>query len=383
MKRYLVTSLVLALVALILFVYPQQFSSSGGVVGQKRRPHRVAAPPAARKGAVDYSRFSHATKQHQEACKTCHRVPTANWQKVRKFPDVADFPDHDACVRCHRAQFFKGAQPVVCTVCHTKTSPRDEARLGFRNPSRPQQFTIEFPHNKHQDVIATLRSRPKFGQFVGTSLVKSAHALDDKAKKFYNCEVCHVANTELTAAAPPSWKVVFAPFKASPENHASCFNCHWSGQAPTKDNCAGCHKLAATPYDRIKTPERISANFTHTREQHVKECTACHINITKEKSVQGLKPDVPITSCTECHHNGNNHEEIGDELDQLNKNQQFNCVYCHTSNKGKFGPPKSHYLAIESKLKQVDRGRPSSALYRSVSRYVAIERQPSRRQRPK
>jgi len=357
MKRSLIMSLVLALVALILFVYPQQFSKSGGVLGQRRRPRRVAQPQALRKRAVDYSRFSHATKQHQEGCKTCHKVPTANWQKVRNFPDVADFPDHDACVRCHRAQFFKGAQPVICAVCHAKTSPRDDARLSFRNLSRPQQFTIEFPHDKHQDVIAALPLRPGLGQFRSTLLMKSAHALDDKTKKFNNCEICHVPNTKAPVAPATGWVDGYAPavdaFKASPDNHASCFNCHWNGQAPTRDKCDGCHKLAATPYVPVRSPERKSMKFRHDgggeKKSHAvppTECTVCHINITKATTLRGLKPDVPIyPSCatSSCHQN-----VLGEELNKYNKPPPggFKCVKCHTSDVGSKKPPNSHSVAL-------------------------------------
>src|SRR5882672_1902343 len=120
MKRYIISSVVLALAALVLLVYPQQFSLSGRAIGQKR-PTRPATPAPTSAGAKDYSRFSHYTKEHTGECKTCHKLPTANWKSVRDFPDVADFPGHDACVLCHRAQFFKGAQPVICGACHTKT----------------------------------------------------------------------------------------------------------------------------------------------------------------------------------------------------------------------------------------------------------------------
>jgi hypothetical protein len=113
---------------------------------QRRKPRRAPAART-RPAATDYSHFSHATKKHQAACNTCHKVPTENWKKVRDYPDVVDFPDHDACVSCHRAQFFKGAKPAICSDCHTKVSPRDEARFAFRNPTGNRQFLIEFPHD--------------------------------------------------------------------------------------------------------------------------------------------------------------------------------------------------------------------------------------------
>ena len=84
--------------------------------------------------------------------------------------------------------------------------------------------------------------------------------------------------------------------------------------------------------------------FTHAREQHVKECTACHINITKSASLKGLKPDVPITSCTECHNKDGLRLDVSSELEAIDKNRGFVCVYCHTSEVGSLDPPASHYL---------------------------------------
>jgi len=106
---------------------------------------------------IDYTKFSHSTQKHQAACVTCHKIPTKDWTKTSSFPDVTDYPSHDACVSCHRPQFFRGARPPICSVCHSKTSPRDDVRYAFRNPASKLQFAIEFPHNKHQDAIALLR----------------------------------------------------------------------------------------------------------------------------------------------------------------------------------------------------------------------------------
>ena len=352
----------LALITLMVVFYPQQFSQNGGAAGQKRGARRIARPGAARKPATDYSRFSHATKKHQGGCDTCHKVPTANWPKagdlpdVAAFPDVADFPEHDSCVRCHRAQFFKGAKPVICSVCHTKTSPRDDARLSFRKPSRPWQFRIEFPHDKHQDVIAAQRSGPKFGQMVGASLVKSAHALDEKTKKYNNCEICHANNTSAPVAPATGWIDGYTPpvdtFKTAPDNHASCFNCHWTRQKPTRDNCTGCHKLATAPYVPAASPERKSMKWRHEgggeKNGHAvppTECTVCHINITKAGTLRGLKPDVPIfPSCatSSCHQ-----KVLGEELNNYNKAPgSFKCVKCHTSDFGTKKPPNSHKMAL-------------------------------------
>src|ERR1051326_5446059 len=261
-----------------------------------------------RLSAADYSDFSHATKKHQASCSTCHKIT---------FPDIKDYPNHDACVSCHRPQFFRGARPPICSVCHTKTSPRDEARLPFRNPASQLQFAIEFPHDRHQDAIAMLRF---------------AHA----PQGYNNCTICHGQRTEM--------------FKAVPTGHSSCFNCHWKSQQPVADNCNGCHKLA-TPYTAKTTPVRISAKFEHDgggeKKQHVGECMTCHINITKSATLRGLKPDVPITACTECHNKVGTREDLSKELVAIDKDRNFTCVYCHAANVGSLDPPASHYLIAE------------------------------------
>ena len=141
---------------------------------QKRRSKRV--PPATqqppRGAAVKYSAFLHSSDKHESlTCNACHKVPTA-WTAKRDFPDVAAFPNHDACIRCHRQQFFTrqsfvGTGPAICTVCHVRATPREAGRFVFGKPNgagqaaKPKderQFTIEFPHDKHQNVIAWLRN---------------------------------------------------------------------------------------------------------------------------------------------------------------------------------------------------------------------------------
>ncbi|MGH9962734.1 MAG: cytochrome c3 family protein, partial [Pyrinomonadaceae bacterium] len=305
----------------------------------QRRSSNVQRPRTPARLTIDYSKFSHATKKHQAACNTCHKIPSNNWQKARDFPDITDYPDHDACVSCHRQQFFRGARPVICTVCHTRVSPRDDARFAFRKPDALRQFTIEFPHDKHQDVIARFwpekKSARSFG-FVRASLRLPVQ--DDKAKNYNNCTICH-ANLKgmLGASALPD------TFKSVPTNHASCFNCHWKSQPPISNDCVGCHKLTK-PYGFVDLPTRISIKFRHGRAQHIAECSTCHINITKASTLRGLAPDVPITSCTECHNKDGLRLDVANELAAIDKNQEFVCTYCHSPEKGKLDPPASHYL---------------------------------------
>jgi hypothetical protein len=298
------------------------FDLNNTAQAQKRRVRKPVTRPAATTARIDYSRFSHATSKHQGACDTCHKVPTDNWKKVRDFPDVADYPSHDACVSCHRPQFFRGAKPPICSVCHSKVSPRDEARFAFRNPAERGEFFVQFPHDKHQDVIAKLLRRlPAAEQplFVRASFGRSL--ADDKTKHYNNCEICHGPRATLPAAPATGWIDSFVPdaatFRAVPTSHASCFNCHWKSEQPISKNCGGCHAslsaninallsvnpkpAGSSPVILEDQPLRLSLKFRHAREQHVQECTTCHINITRAATLRGLQPDVPITACSECH----------------------------------------------------------------------------------
>ena len=330
------------LVALSSVCFPEM------TLAQRRTPRRQPRPAA--RPSVDYSKFSHSTEKHKGSCDTCHKGPTRNWQKAGDFPDVADYPDHDACVSCHRRQFFRGARPPICTVCHTKVSPRDDARFTFRDPAVMRQFSIQFPHDKHQDVIAQVSPvvKPRRQvEFRSASYRFNSNIQDDKTKTYNNCVICHASGARDPIAPAGGWVDSFAPdaasFKAVPTSHASCFNCHWRSQPPVSNDCKGCHK-PATPYRATASPARISMKFRHGREQHVAECTACHINITKASSLQGLKPDVPITSCTECHNKDGLRLDISTELQSVDKNAGFVCIYCHTSDVGRRDPPASHYV---------------------------------------
>ncbi|HSS19416.1 MAG TPA: cytochrome c3 family protein [Pyrinomonadaceae bacterium] len=316
--------------------------ASVSVSAQKHRRAPVKRPPAATVKGTDYSHFFHSTPKHKGACNTCHQIPTDNWKKVRDYPDVADYPGHSACVSCHRAQFFKSAKPVICSVCHSKVSPRDDARFAFRNPIEPRQFLIEFPHDKHQDVIAKML-RPGEPRFVYASFRVNADE-----KHFNNCEICHSPKTKAPAAPVNGWPDAFVPdaasFKSAPTTHASCFNCHWKAQQPVNDNCAGCHKLSDKLYIPNDTVTRLSMKFRHAREQHIAECTTCHINITKSATLSGLQPDVPISSCSECHNREGLRRDVGNELEALDKDRNFVCSYCHTSDVGHRDAPASHYF---------------------------------------
>ena len=354
------------------FVIAVAILTVGIIAAQTRRRPRTTRPAtqAPRGSASKYSAFVHSSEKHKSLkCNECHKSPTT-WTARRDFPDVADFPDHDACVRCHRPQFFTrqamiGTGPAICTVCHVRAAPREDARFAFgkpnnsNQPAKPKderQFTIEFPHDQHQNVIAqwhrlqsvNLRSHHRL-----KSVTRSV-PLDDKKPDYNNCSICHQTDMSLAIVALPAPNTdpaMLHPFKSMPRTHDSCFNCHWKNQKPVADDCAGCHKPAATFIAELGR-KRISAKFAHEggKGEHVAECTTCHINITRASTTRGLTPDVPINACASCHRDSKKTTypkavTIEAELDQFKKTGE--CTYCHTPDVGKKKPPPSHETAVQ------------------------------------
>ena len=318
---------------------------------EKRTKRTKRSRPEA-KPTRDYSTFSHRSDKHKSlVCNACHKAPTANWLAASAFPDVADYPSHEACTRCHRTEFFRGAKPLICSICHTKVSPRGRERFAFEKPEQPGQFSTIFPHDKHQDVIAANGIR---------HIAESAHAIrrisfveEKPGVDYNNCTICH-ANKSTTPVPQGGFPDNFVPpagtFKAEPVGHDSCFNCHWKNQEPTREMCAGCHSLSQKDIAILPAPMRKSLKFKHEREQHIAECTVCHINITRVASLVGLKPDVPITSCADssCHGVSLDSKKvtIETESDSRTRDPAYVCVKCHTSDVGKRPAPSSHRASL-------------------------------------
>ena len=317
--------------------------------------------------AFKYSSFLHSSEKHKTLkCDDCHKIPT-EWNARRPFPDVADFPNHDACVRCHRQQFFSGQAfagtgPAICTVCHLRAAPKEAGRFAFGSPNNAQQptksksewqFTIEFPHDRHQNVIARNRgSSARVSVFLPVSFTPQQQ---ERKPDYNNCSICHSTDRTAFSASPAGWADLFVPtvgtFKTMPHAHDACFNCHWKNEEPASRDCRGCHKPAA-PFNAASLPKRISAKFNHEggKGEHVMECTTCHINITRASSVRGLTPDVPIAACASCHKENKKTTypkmtTIEEEFEQYKKMAM--CTYCHTSDIGKKKPPPSHDAAAQ------------------------------------
>ncbi len=328
--------------------------------------------------------FSHNTIEHKNGrytnCSVCHQLPTPNWALPRRdkqlsFPDVINFPNPhkqgagNICFACHSP--FSGGG-VLCGTCHTVPSMRARAVLPFPVQGRARQFSIIFPHDVHQDLIAKDRKyRRNIGAsgspFVRASFDRSAGStvVDDP----YSCAVCHQTAAQIPksrARTIPDLKplgdliadtlakpVTASFFKSSPDGHASCFNCHYQYQhlPKEKQTCAGCHELTR-PYIERTTIERYSLKFDHSRQGHVEyDCATCHVRITQHSSVTSMKDaDVPVATCWRCHATQEEtpwkrvllNEIAARETSVANKQPAFQCTYCHTSAIGRYEIPDSH-----------------------------------------
>ena len=337
-----------------------------------------------------YSEFEHSSKAHRIECGTCHKFPSANWNKLRTgpeaFPDQTDYPKHDSCVKCHTQQFFKGARPAICSICHTNPSPRDSSRHPFPNPreifdqspkgkTTESDFVVSFPHDKHIEIVSM--HRPIAGAFVNASFFGG----DSRRLAEESCSVCHQtmkpqdkSDDEFLTKPPATIGDAFwlkkGTFKTAPIGHTNCFTCHSadSGILPAPQTCAACHqlkppqpaadfeaKLASTMVigDKVMTDtwrRRESAGaYRHEFFAHAElSCSTCH-NVLTIKTSDPPTKKINISSCATCHATPTSDEggALNYEMDKRKEDAAFQCVKCHIAF-GKRAVPDSHIRAIAS-----------------------------------
>jgi hypothetical protein len=398
---------VAALVALLLLCLGPGAKSSTAVLIQRRTAAaRVRSKvDTTKKPRTDYTNFSHQTHVTQQklACDSCHKFPTKNWKEVRKgdaaFPDVAEFPEHSACLNCHRQQFFARERPapLICSNCHVASSPRDTTRFEFPSlgdvpdPAKKRrdgvsEFLVNFSHDKHMDVIG--RNSPDPGRDRRVGFVNAAFApiSQEKAKEESDpklCVICHQTyqpqgdSAEEYVTKPPksigdAFWLKKGTFKTIPVSHAQCSSCHntEAGIEPAPSQCDACHKLSTAQQETVdfdpKLPATMvitdrmilsrwqrresSATFPHDGGLHATlSCTTCHsvptMNTTNAKSLK-----VPIKSCggaEGCHVTATADDggALNYEIDQRKAKTDFQCTKCHLTF-GKQTLPTSHVEAI-------------------------------------
>lgn len=346
---------------------------------------RTKAKPTPRK--VRYSEFPHDTKAHKVECSTCHKFPSDNWKSARTgadaFPDITEYPKHESCLNCHKQQFFRGAKPAICSICHTAPSPRNSARHPFPNPREifdqspkgkkaESDFLVGFPHDKHIEIVS---DRGRTSPFINASFVRRIRKLAGEE----SCAVCHKtmsplgdSKDEYITPAPAKLGDEFwlkkGTFKSAPVGHASCFTCHSadSGMSPGPTDCATCHKLKPAPvptdFDaKLAQPMKIedkimmdswrsrtsSGKFAHDFFAHNEmSCSTCH-NVSTIKTADPSTQKVAIASCATCHVTATSGDggALNFEADQRKANPAFQCVKCHTSF-GRLAIPESHATAL-------------------------------------
>jgi hypothetical protein len=363
-----------------------------------------AIPAAAQRRAqprVVYTDFSHSTHVTRQklTCDSCHKFPSANWKAVRKgdaaFPDIAEFPQHAACLNCHRQQFFARERPApkICSNCHVAVTPRNTVRFLFPSlgdvtdaagprRDRPSEFAVHFPHETHLEVVG--RKAPGFerdwtARFVSVSLKQG-----QQKKPQANCGICHQTyqpqgeSSEEYVTKPPknlgdAFWLKKGTFKSIPTSHAGCFTCHNpdSGIAPNSSDCQVCHKLASLTVktasdfdpalpktmaitDRVMLKawqRRVSAGaYRHEGGMHPDlACTDCHTP-ARMNTVDPQTLKVPVRSCggaDGCHVTATLDEggALNFEIDQRKKDPGFVCTKCHVVF-GKQGVPASHTSAL-------------------------------------
>jgi len=384
-------------------------SAASGAQVRKNRPNPARQSKNAKPSGVDYSKFSHNTAQHKLACDSCHKFPSANWKSVRAgdaaFPDVTDYPQHPSCIGCHRKQFFSGAQPVICTVCHTNPSPRDSSRHPFPNPieifnaSKEGQnaisdFGISFPHDKHVDLVGESRTKGGPNRFIPVSFTQEKAAkAEPKAEESdpKSCAVCHKTyqpqgeSEDEYVTAPPknlaedAFWLKKGTFETSP-NHSTCFTCHaQDGVPPTATDCATCHKLLQ-PAQRIQLgvahddfdprlaasmgikdklmlerwSRRDTAKFRHEWIPHASlSCVTCHTVATLD--TLNPKSRTQVKSCggegTGCHIEATTDGVLNLEFQKKKSDQAFQCTKCHLRN-GTNPAPETHTNAVTAATKK-------------------------------
>jgi hypothetical protein len=366
---------------------------------QRSRTQKPKTPP---KPKIDYAKFSHTTHvvTQKLACNSCHKVPSKNWNVVRKgdaaFQDVSDFPEHSSCLSCHRPQFFARERPapVICSNCHIAVTPRDTARWLFpslgditdpklKRREFVSEFGVGFPHDKHIDVVGMIAPPPApFGRD-GASFVNASFQ-DKKAGPPKSCPVCHETylpqgkSSEEYIVKPPkdigdNFWLKKGTFKTIPTSHTICFTCHNadSGIPPEPKNCETCHKLAQpmslkTDFDAKLAPamgadaamlarwsRRQSAGaFRHEGGMHPDlSCMDCHNVATSTYSTVDPKTmKVAVKSCggaDGCHitQTLDDGGALNFETDARKKNPNFVCTKCHVTF-GKEPLPENHAHAI-------------------------------------
>jgi hypothetical protein len=371
---------------------------------RQQQPRRL---PVSRSNTAKYSSFNHhthgrdsdyASARHLN-CDNCHVIfSAAEPDRIADShkPAIArGYPYHDSCFACHEREIYRGDRPAICTVCHTRVSPRATAQDVYAQFPKQldislRQFPGYFPHAPHRQVIIAKNGQAASDHNRASIIPISLSGWRERSPfvlKRVTCDACHATDERppepiAVAGVEESFKPgTFKRSPAAPAAHATCFaaGCHWETDEPKpkRDDCAGCH---LTPQDfgqkRLNLllplsavwfkewpanwPKRVSMKFRHESEDHKDEaCKTCHTLIMQKPTLD--IPDVPIASCAQsaCHIKPTAKTSITKEMSRededifegrnnnpLSTEGKHTCTGCHTPVIGSAPPPCSHYVAL-------------------------------------
>jgi c(7)-type cytochrome triheme protein len=238
---------------------------------------------------IDYSRFIHTSQRHASlTCTACHsRSDNSATPK---------FPGHDACTKCHLAQFVTPNVPM-CVICHSDVKSAAAPLKAF--PVRfNENFNVKFDHAQHMKGSA----RPAEG-----------------------CQSCHGRTTARSAALA---------IPAGINAHNGCYSCHTpaskSAAGRELGSCGVCHD--EKPYRRTPTNAR-AFRYAFSHAQHGRrerlDCADCHRLTAGAPQSRQVSSPAPAEhfpaggmNCSTCH---NGKRSFGGDL------AFQDCARCHRS----------------------------------------------------
>ena len=210
------------------------------------------------------------------------------------FPTLLDYPSHDALCPLSSPAVLQARSRQFALSVTRKYRRADAARFPFRNRGRPRTvYNIEFPHGKHQDVIASLRHGSGFGERARTLYWLDPLMLSLRTRATTTARYVTVPIRRKWQHLGAAGLMVLVP---GPTLKSCARRPRGLLQLPLEKSAACAGRLrwlpqpAAADYPSVTVPKRISIKFSHEgggeKKNHVAECTTCHINITRAATPQ-------------------------------------------------------------------------------------------------
>ncbi|MBV8731962.1 MAG: hypothetical protein JO336_19310 [Acidobacteriia bacterium] len=233
-------------------------------------------------------------------------------------------PAHAQCIQCHRPEFEKKNDRLLCAQCHSSESPSAADLTVFPLRAGTRAVLAEFSHAEHMDSKQRI----------------------DRATGFRaDCAFCH--------HFPESGALATFP------THTECAACHANQGmtphlAPEAQDCRGCHDPEETENPGsagmrrdlapvVVTGRYADIKFSHrthfeARQREGLDCTTCHAAVVKSASLTTLA--LPqMTICATCH---------GAPRGPAAALRMTNCEGCHTDKIGPTIRPVSHTVSFRA-----------------------------------